>query len=195
MKRIGKISLPIFAILLLSSCSGSPFSSEDFTSRIFFNLWDFIIVFAAFIVLVLVAFFFAYKPIKAYMKKRADYVEDKIKSADENLEKSRKNVLESEKTLRESKKNSIEIISNARNDATKVKEEIIAEAKIEANKEKQKAKEEIAQEIEANKDALHKEIVDVALKASEELLSREVNDEDNKRLLDDFVNDLSKEEK
>ena len=42
---------------------------------------------------------------------------------------------------------------------------------------------------------IHDEIVDVALSASEELLNREVNKDDNKRLLNDFVNDLEKEKK
>ena len=195
MKRIGKLIIPLLSILTLTSCDGQPFKSEDFTSRIFFNLWDFLAVFLAFIVLVLVAFFFAYKPIKKFIQNRGDYIEGKIKDAEEREKKSRTIVEESEKTLLESKKSAALIIENAREDANKVKDEIVAEAKKEAENEKQKAKEEIAQEIEANKDAIHEEIVDVALKASSELLSREVNSKDNKRLLNDFVNDLKEEDK
>lgn len=195
MKRIGKIILPILSILILSSCSGSPFTSEEFTSRIFFNLWDFLIVLTAFIVLVLIAFFFAYKPIKEFAKKRADYVEGKIRTAEEREKKSQNLISEGEKTLLESKRNAALIVDEARENATKIKDEIINEAKLEAQNEKKKAQEEIAQEIEANKDAIHKEIVDVALKASEELLNREVSKDDNKRLLDDFVDNLNKKEK
>lgn len=195
MKRIGKIILPILSILTLSSCSGSPFTSEEFTSRIFFNLWDFLIVLTAFIVLVLIAFFFAYKPIKEFAKKRADYVEGKIRTAEEREKKSQNLISEGEKTLLESKRNAALIVDEARENATKIKDEIINEAKLEAQNEKKKAQEEIAQEIEANKDAIHKEIVDVALKASEELLNREVSKDDNKRLLDDFVDNLNKKEK
>lgn len=195
MKRIGKIILPILSILTLSSCSGSPFTSEEFTSRIFFNLWDFLIVLTAFIVLVLIAFFFAYKPIKEFAKKRADYVEGKLRTAEEREKKSQNLISEGEKALLESKRNAALIVDEARENATKIKDEIINEAKLEAQNEKQKAQEEIAQEIEANKDAIHKEIVDVALKASEELLNREVSKDDNKRLLDDFVDNLNKKEK
>ncbi len=195
MKRIGKIIFPILSILALSSCSGSPFTSEEFTSRIFFNLWDFLIVLTAFIVLVLIAFFFAYKPIKEFAKKRADYVEGKIRTAEEREKKSQNLISEGEKSLLESKRNAALIVDEARENAAKIKDEIINEAKLEAQNEKKKAQEEIAQEIEANKDAIHKEIVDVALKASEELLNREVSKEDNKRLLDDFVDNLNKKEK
>ena len=110
-------------------------------------------------------------------------------------EKSRGLVDEANENLAKSKKEAFEIVEKAKVDANKEKEQIIEEAKLEAKEEKQKAREEIAQEIEANKEQIRKEIVDVALTASSELLGREVNDKDNKRLLDDFVNDLEKGDK
>ncbi len=187
--------------LLLSGCKDadgnpiSPFKTEDFTGRISFNVWDFLAVFLAFIVLLLVVFYFGYKPIKKAIQARKDYVEGNIKTAEEREEKSRGLVEEANQKLAKSKKEAFEIVEKAKVDANKEKEQIIEEAKLEAKEEKQKAREEIAQEIEANKEQIRKEIVDVALTASSELLGREVNDKDNKRLLDDFVNDLEKGDK
>ena len=86
------------------------------------------------------------------------------------------------------------IIEEATIEASKQKDEIVESAKADIEKEKEKAREELAMEVESSKDAIHAEIVDVALKASEELLSREVTSKDNKRLLDDFVNELNKDE-
>ncbi len=196
MKRVGKIfPLIILSTLVLSACSGSPFNMEDFTSRIFFNVWDFLAVFLAFVLLMLVVFFVAYKPIKKFIKNRGDYVEGKISEAETREEKSRNLISEGEAYVASSKKEANQIIEKAKNDALMQKDEILESAKQEANQEKEKARAEIALELEASKKAIHDEIVDVALVASEELLKKEVSTKDNKRLLDDFVEGLNKEGK
>ena len=196
MKRVGKIfPLIVLSTLVLSACNGSPFNTEDFTSRIFFNVWDFLAVFLAFVLLIVVVFFVAYKPIKKFIKNRGDYVEGKISEAETREEKSRSLISEGEAYVTSSKKEANLIIEKAKNDALMQKDEILESAKQEAAQEKQKARAEIALELEASKKAIHDEIVDVALAASEELLKKEVNTKDNKRLLDDFVDDLNKEGK
>ena len=48
------------------------------------NWLSFVVQFLSFLVLLLVVFFLAYKPVKKILKKRADYVEDEIKQAKEN---------------------------------------------------------------------------------------------------------------
>ena len=193
MKRVKRFfPLLILTPIFLTSC-GDPFKPEDFTSRIFFNVWDFLAVFLAFVVLITVAFFFAYKPIKKFIKNRGDYVEGKINEANVREEKSRNLIIEGEQIVKESKKEATAIIEKANIDANKQKDEIIAKAKSDANREKEKAREEIALEIENKKKEIHDEIVDVALTASEEILNREISKEDNKRLVDEFVDDLKKE--
>ncbi|MCQ2793587.1 MAG: F0F1 ATP synthase subunit B [Bacilli bacterium] len=191
MKNKGKIILLILlSTFSLTSCDGVPFSSEDFTSRISFNVWDFLATFLAFVVLVLVVFFFGYKPIKEYVRKRGEYVEGKIKTAEERELKSQGLVKEAEENLVESKKSAILIVEKAREDANKQKAEILEQAKQEAKEEKIKAEQEIAQEIESTKDEIHREIVQVAMDASKKVLGREVNSKDNEKLVNDFINDL-----
>ena len=58
MKKANLISILILSSVLLTSCSDAPISGDDFISKISPNLWDFLAVFAAFIVLILIAFFF-----------------------------------------------------------------------------------------------------------------------------------------
>lgn len=195
-----KRKIPIFAFTLISalsltSCDESPFNAESFLSKLFPQPWDALAVFLAFIVLVLVAFYFGFKPIKKLINARKDYVEGNIKTAEEREQKSRNLVSEAEKQVSESKKEAIAIVEKAREDALKQKEIIVKEAKDEALKEKEKAKEEIALEIEASKDEIHREIVSVALDASKKVLEREVNEKDNERLIDDFIDEVNKEDK
>lgn len=186
--------LPAFSIVL-TSCSDVPLNSGDFTSRISFNLWDFLATFLAFVVLVVVAFFFGYKPVKEFIQKRKDYIDGNIHEAEEREEKTRLIVDEANKKLADSKKEAVLTIKKAEDDALKVKEEIIKQAKDEAISLKANAEKEIAQEIEAQKDEIHQEIVSVALNASSKILEREVSEEDNRRLIDNFVKDLNKDNK
>lgn len=167
-------------------------SKDDFISKLFPNVWDALATLLAFIVLLLVAFYFGYKPVKKLIKKRGDYVEGKIKDADEKEKQATKKMEQADLKIKDSSVEAMEIIEKAKQDALKEKEKIALEAKLAREAEVKKAKEEIAQEIEASKDDMHKEIVQVALDASKKILSREVNSKDNEKLIDDFLKDLDK---
>ena len=192
MKKLGKLSLLLLAPIVITGCDGKPFEQEDFLHYLFPNPWDALAIFLAFIVLLLVVFYFAYKPVKKLIKDRKDYVEGKIKNAEEREAIAAKKVEEAEKEIVESRQKAIEIVEKAKLDASKERDEIKAQAKLDADKEVERARQEIAQEIEATKDEIHREIVSVALDASSKVLEREVNKKDNEKLIDDFINELEK---
>ena len=192
MKRASKfLGLILLASPLLVACQGDV-NKENFLTKLFPNVWDALATFLAFIVLLLVAFYFAYKPVKKLIKKRGDYVEGKIKDADEKEKEANEKLLQADQKIKDSNVEAIAIIEKAQEDALLEKERIALEAKKAREEEVKKAKEQIAQEIEASKDEVHKEIVSVALDASKKVLSREVNSKDNEKLIDDFIKDLNK---
>ena len=192
MKKLGKLSLLLLAPIVITGCDGKPFEQEDFLHYLFPNPWDALAIFLAFIVLLLVVFYFAYKPVKKLIKNRKDYVEGKIKNAEEREALAAKKVEEAEKEIVESRQKAIEIVEKAKLDASKERDEIKAQAKLDADKEVERARQEIAQEIEATKDEIHREIVSVALDASSKVLEREVNKKDNEKLINDFIDELDK---
>lgn len=194
-KKVLKLSPLLMLSLFLCGCSDVPLDSSQFLNRISFNLWDFLAVFAAFIILIVIAFFFGYKPVKGYIKKRKDYIEGNIKTAEDRELKSRNIINEANEKAKEKQKEALLIVEKAKEDANKQKEQIINEAKDEAQNQIKNAQNQIAREIEASKDDIHKQIVDVALNASTKILEREVNEKDNERLIDSFVNDLKKDNK
>ena len=51
---------------------------------------------------------------------------------------------------------------------------------------------EIAKSKEKALDDIHNEIVNVALDASKAILNREINEEDNSRLIEDFIKEVDK---
>jgi len=188
-----KSKLAILASLLvsslgLSSCEG--LSTEDFMEKLFPNPWDALAVFLAFIVLLLVVFFVAYKPVKKLIQKRGDYVEGKIKDAESREIKSQKLLEDANEEVKNKKIEAMEIVEKAKGEALQERNAILQQAKEEKQAELQRTKEEIAQEIEASKDEIHREIVSVAIDASSKVLKREVNKEDNEKLIDSFIEDI-----
>ena len=186
--------MPIFLLRLLSDDSGETITRKSFLEKLFPNLWDALAVFLAFIILLVVVFFVAYKPVKKLIKQRGDYVEGKMKNAEQLELEANEKVKDAEEKVIASNKEAMDIIEQAKKDALNEKALIKEQAKKEADQEVIRAKEEIQQEIEKSKDEIHEEIVNVALDASKKVLSREVSKEDNEKLIDEFIDDLKSEE-
>lgn len=175
--------------LALTSCADA-IKKNDFLDKLFPNPWDALAVFLAFVVLLLVVFFFAYKPVKKLIKKRGDYVEDKIKTAETREKESQKLLSDANEEVKAKRIEAMGIVEKAKEDANKERAAILEKAKEEKQAEIKRTREEIAQEIEASKDEIHREIVSVAIDASSKVLEREVKKEDNEKLIDSFIDDL-----
>ena len=155
------------------------------------NLLSFVIQFLSFAILLVVVFVFAYKPVKRILKKRADFVDNEIKEARENNLTAQRSVDEAKEIVASSKVQASAIIQKAEQQGQEQYDALIAQAKDEvvmmkkdAEKDIERAKEEALQDI-------RNEMVKVALGASEEILKREVDNDDNKRLAEDFINRLN----
>ena len=186
--KLAFVTLSIFGSVALGSCKGP--STQEFMEKLFPNVPDAIAVFLAFIVLLIAVFYFAYKPVKKLLKQRGDYVEDKIKTAETREKESQKLLDEANEQVKTKRIEAMEIVEKAKEDANKERNAILEKAKEEKQAELQRTREEIAQEIEASKDEIHREIVSVALDASSKVLEREVNSQDNEKLINSFIDDL-----
>ena len=155
------------------------------------NLLSFVIQLISFLILLIVVFVFAYKPVKKILKKRADYVENEIKEAKENNLTAQKNIEEAKEMVASSKVQASEIIKNAEKQGQEKYDAIIEQAKGDVEEMKKGAQEDIERAKEEAIKDIHDEMVKVALSASEEILKREVDTKDNKRLAEDFINHLN----
>ena len=185
-----KLALLSSSMVASFALSGCDVQLGDIKEKLFPDIWDFVAVFLAFIVLLIAVFFFAYKPVKKLLKQRGDYVEGKIKTAEEREEKSQQLLNEANEEVKAKKVEAMGIVEKAKEDAQKERAAILEKAKQEKEEEIKRTKEEIAQEIEASKDEIHREIVSVAIDASSKVLEREVNKKDNEKLIDSFIDDL-----
>lgn len=172
----------------------SDFSSvaEDIGKKLIPNWISFTVQFAALAILVTVVFFVAYKPVKKILRKRSDYVEKTISDAEEKKKEAEKDVVAAKETVIASKKEAVDILANAKANANKVGEAMINETNKQISVMKKQVEEDIARSKENAKEEIRQEMVSVALSASSKILKREVNPEDNARLVEDFIKDIDK---
>ncbi len=169
----------------------APFSPEDFINKLFPNFWSWLINFLALIVLFVIVYFLAYKPIRKYVQARKDYVERNLRDSEAAKEINERKALESDKLIADAKIEANEIIVKAKNDASKQADIIIDEAKKEASRKQVEADIAIKQAEEKSKMAIEEQIINVAMDASKKVLGRELESKDNARFLKEFVSDLN----
>ena len=153
---------------------------------------SFLVQFLALVIMVVVVFFVAYKPLKKMLAKRADYVEANIRDSEKAKAEAERNVVAADERLLASKKEAADIVAHAKEVAEANQKQMIEDTQIEINKMKALADEDIARSKEEAKEEIRQEIISVALTASEEVLKREVNEKDNSRIVEDFIKDIDK---
>ena len=189
-KNISIFGIILFSLSFLTSCE--PIKGEQIIEKLFPNVWALIAQLISFLILVIGMIFLVYKPVKKYLTKRREILDNEVKETEENKNKSLNNVLASEKEIASSKQKAKTIINNAEISASKKRDEIIENAKIEAKdiiKDANIAADKIKEDAKLE---LKNQIVDTALNASKKVLEREVSEKDNEKIIDDFISQLDK---
>lgn len=188
----------IFSLLLsflLTSCSVDN-ASQDITDTIndaIPNLYVTLAQIGAFIVMVLIVIFFGYKPIKKKLDARREYVKKNLDDSDKHLKEAKKKEKEAEDIITASRIQANSIVEKARKQAIEEKNQMLDEAeKAIALKKLQDEKELKDKEQKMIKDNRDK-IISTALDASKEILKHEIKEEDNKKIVDDFIDKLNDE--
>ena len=189
-KNISIFGIILFSLSFLTSCQ--PIEGEQIIEKLFPNVWALIAQLISFLILVIGMIFLVYKPVKKYLTKRREILDNEVKETEENKNKALNNVLTSEKEIASSKQKAKTIINNAEISASKKHDEIIENAKIEAKdiiKDANIAADKIKEDAKLE---LKNQIVDTALNASKKVLEREVSEKDNEKIIEDFVSQLDK---
>lgn len=173
----------------------TPFTPEDFLNKLFPNFWSWLINFLALIVLFVVVYFIAYKPVKKFIKARKDYVDHNIHDSEQAKAISERKAKEAEESISSAHAEADSIIKKAKADASIKAGEVMAEANSTIAKKRKDADEAIKLEEEKSKKAISDEIVNIAMDASQKVLGRSVTSDDNKRLVNDFVKDVQANDK
>lgn len=164
---------------------------KDIGGKLIPNLFSFIVQLCSLVVLILVVFFVAYKPVKKMLKKRTDYIENNITDSQKNKALAKQNLEQSQEMILLSKKEASLIIIKANKEALKERQLLDEETKQNIIKLKKEAEADIQKSKEESLEEIRREMVNVALAASKEILKREVNEKDNAKLTEDFIDKLN----
>ena len=118
---------------------------------------------------------FIFKPVRQILRTRQEYIAKQISDSEDAKAKALEYEQTAKASISEAQEKSKEILKNAEEQSKNYRE---------------KAKEEIEKEKEQAVEEIRKEIIDVALQASEVVLNREITEDDNKRLVNEFVEDI-----
>lgn len=133
---------------------------------------------------------FLFKPINAILDKRKAMADAEIQQA--RREKNEAMTLKSsyENSLTQAKAEANSILQNAQKDAAARSEAIINDAQSQAANLKAKAEADILQEKKKAVNDIKNEIGGIAMEIAGKVVEREINEEDHKKLIDEFIENV-----
>ena len=158
------------------------------------NVWQIIIALINLIILFLILKKFLFGPVQKVLKQREDELNGQYDKANETLSAAEATREQYEARLNGAKLEADDIIKNATDNAAKRSQKIIEGATEEADAIVSRAKTQAELEKKRAQKDIKTEIAGVSSLIAEKLLSREINDEDQKRLIDSFIDEIGEDD-
>ena len=130
---------------------------------------------------------FFWNKLKGIIAERQKYVEDKMTKADEDTEKARMYLVKNEQILQSAKDEGKKITERQKEKGDKLYQEIVSDAKVEASSLKEKASLEIEREKEKAEYEIKKQAVDLAIELSVKALGQKIDEDTHRKLIGDFI--------
>lgn len=162
----------------------------QFLDVISVNIWAIIASLADLLLLTWILKRFLFKPVKKMMDARRDAIDDTYAQAQAALDKAEKDRRTYEEAMAAAKMTGDQIIADANRTAEYRSNEIVAEARERASEIRRQAETDAVLERKKAEDEMKHEIANVSAQLTGKLLKREINEEDHRSLIDDFLNDL-----
>ena len=190
MKRFFKIFLYVLLIVVL--CYSFGFAGEaahathgeDHLKR---QLWDFVWRIINFGILVFLLYKVGKKPFKEFLSSRKEKIETAIVEAENALKLAEDRKKEYEEKIKNLEKEKESILEQFKKEGEAEKERIIASAEIKAQKIIEQAKSTAAQEIEKEKELIKVKTTEKVIKLAEELIKKNITEEDQKRIINNSI--------
>ena len=154
------------------------------------NVWQILIAIINLTILFLLLKKFLYKPVQKMLKKREEELSGQYDKANEALLAAQDAKEEYETRLNGAKLEADDIIKTAADTAAKRSEKIVSGAHEEADAIVARARTEAQLEKKRAQSDIKNEIADVSSLIAEKLISRELNGEDHKKLIDSFIEEI-----
>ena len=195
MNKIKKYSIvSLLTVVFLTSCEGAPVDQENMINKLFGSWQSLLIQLGATLLLILIVGKFLMKPVREILQKRQDYVMSQISTAQEIKEKAENKEKEVNERISRLNVEASSIIDDAKKSAEAIKENAYKEIEEEKIIQHQILQKQLEQEKISAKEEIRKEILEVALQASEVVLQREVSKKDNQAIVENFIKEVETDE-
>ncbi|MEX0912796.1 MAG: F0F1 ATP synthase subunit B [Gemmatimonadota bacterium] len=146
-----------------------------------------------FVVVLVVLWKMALPPILSAVEAREQQIRDLIAEAERDREAAQAALAEQTHLLEETRASVQDLVAEGRTAGERVRDEVIAEARRTAEEIATRARREVRQELDSALQELRLEAVDLAMAAAGKLVDRNLDSDDNRRLVRDYLEDLSAE--
>ena len=140
-----------------------------------------------FLVLLLVLYKFAYRPLLAMLDKRTKKIEQGLKDAEISREKLEASEKKQAEILHKARVEAKGIVEKAREQAEKGRSEIVAESKVQSDKLIADARMQIEQEKQKTLSEIKSEIGGLVVAATEKIIDEKMNPEKDKSLIEKAI--------
>ena len=151
---------------------------------------NFILIAGSFLLLIFLIKKFAWNNINVILEARAKMITDDIDGAESARQKAEELASKREEELAGSRKEAASIVENAKETAEKNKSQILSEATQEAVRLKEKAQQEIAHNKEEALNSIKGDVADLTVNLAGKLLSQQLDAEGQRQLIDRYLDEL-----
>jgi F-type H+-transporting ATPase subunit b len=134
----------------------------------------------------------AWKPILKALDTREDSIKQSIERAEEAKRESERLLNENRKSLAAAEERAQQILKETRELSDNMRNDSIGRATAEANKVLERAREEIERDKQQAITQLHGLVAELAVKAAEKILNETIDENRQKKLVENFLNSLQK---
>ncbi len=151
------------------------------------SLTDVVMVFISTLLIILFAKHFFWDKILAFVQKRQDLIQENIDSSVELKSQAQASKDAYDEKLKGAGQEAHLILESARSDASQQKEQILQQAKAEADRMKERAQEEMERDRRKADLEMQNAISDVAIEAAKKLVDKEMDEDTQRKFVDDFI--------
>ncbi|MBE6856416.1 MAG: F0F1 ATP synthase subunit B [Ruminococcus sp.] len=156
------------------------------------GVWNFIWPIINIILLFILLKIFLFKPLRKMMDERTASIQNDIDSAEKAKLEARELAEANRETLAQARKEAQNIIEQAKQEAASVKSELLKSSQEEAKQLIDSANKNIAVERQKALQEAQSQIADLAIAAASKIVGENLGDENNRRLVDNFLEEENK---
>ena len=166
----------------------------DVAEKLFPNIFTVIIQLCSTGVIFFVAYKFLWNPAREFLAAKAELTQKELNEAKAANEEAQRQMRNAKQQLSEASFKAKDIVEKGKDEGKIVKESIIRDGRVQADLMLKNAREQISFEQEKMRQNIQKEIVDVALLATEKLMKEQADEVKNRESVVAFVEGMTENE-